>query len=80
MFIWDSGMRVSLRSVDVQMAGRRCVSARQWCRTGENGRHQMQMGDGWRREWGLEMLMPMVARSIDRETELWRVCTWMIEG
>ena len=41
----------------------------------------MGMGDEWRREWGMEMLMLMFAsRSIGREMELWRVCTWMIEG
>ena len=37
------------------------------------------MGDEWRREWGLEMLM-FAARSIGREMELWRGSTWMIEG
>ena len=41
----------------------------------------MGMGDEWRRGWGLELLMLMfAARSIGRERELWRGCTWMIEG
>jgi hypothetical protein len=41
----------------------------------------MGMGDEWRCEWGLEMLMLIFAvRSIGREMELRRGCTWMIEG
>jgi len=41
----------------------------------------MGMGDEWRCEWGPEMLMLMFAvRSIGREMELRRGCTWVIEG
>ena len=62
------------------MARRRGVSTGQRCRTGENGRHQIRMGDEWRREWGLEMLMLMAARSIGCGMKLWRVCTLVVEG